>query len=56
MRVDNLQQKSEHDPLEEGKRVGRGSQGFRLAKQVGVGVGDQVDPHNVVVVATFDSG
>jgi len=35
-RVDDFQQKGKHNPLEEGKRVGRGSQGFSLAKQVGV--------------------
>ena len=54
-RVDNLQQKSKHNPLKEGKRVGRGSQGLSLAKQVGVSAQGEINPHNVVV-ATFDSG
>jgi len=36
LRVDNLQQKGKHNPLEKGQRVGRGGQGLSLAKQVGV--------------------
>ena len=40
--VDNLQQKNEHHPLEEGERIGRGGQVFGLAKQVGMGLGEQV--------------
>jgi len=55
-RVDNFQKKGKHDPLEEGKRVGRGSQGLSLAKQVGVSAWEEINPRNVVVVATFDSG
>jgi len=54
--VDNLQQKNEHHPLEEGRGVRKGGQDFSLAKQVGVGLGKQVDPCNLIVVPALDSG
>jgi len=54
MRVDDFQQKGKHNPLEKGKRVGRGSQGLRLAKQMGVSAWEEINPCNVIVVTTFD--
>ena len=52
--IDNLQKKNKYYPLEEGKRVGRGCQVFGLAEQVGMGLGEQVEPHHLVVLTAFD--
>ena len=54
--VDNLQEKNKHHSLEERGGVRKGGQVFGLAKQVGVGLGKQVDPHNLIVVTALDSG
>jgi len=48
--VDNLQNKSKHDPLEQGQRVKGGCQGDCLADQVGMSLGSKLDPGNVVAV------
>jgi len=54
--IDNLQEKNKHHPLEKGRGVQKGGQVFGLAEQMGMGLGEQVDPCNLVVVPTFDSG
>jgi len=51
--VDNLQNKSKHDPLEQGQRVKGGCQGDSLADQMGMRLGSKLDPGNVVVVVGF---
>jgi len=48
--VDNLQKKSKHDPLEQGQRVKGWGQGDGLADQVGMSLGSELDPGNVVAV------
>jgi len=48
--VDNLQKKSKHDPLEQGQRVKGRGQGDSLADQVGMGLGSELDPGNVVAI------
>jgi len=48
--VDNLQNKSKHDPLEQGQRVKGRGQGDSLADQVGMCLGSELDPGNVVAV------
>ena len=52
--VDNLQKENEHHPLEKRGGVGKGGQVFGLAEQVGMGLGQEVDPCNLVVVSTLD--
>ena len=54
--VDNVQKENKHHPLEERGGVRKRGQVFGLAKQVGVGLGEQVNPHNLVVVTALDSG
>ena len=48
--VDNLQKKSKHDPLEQGQRVKGRCQGDSLADQMGMRLGSELDPGNVVAV------
>ena len=49
-------QQNEHHPLEKRRGVRKGGQVFGLAKQVGVGLGEQVDLRNLVVSSALDSG
>ena len=51
--VDNLQNKSEHDPLEQGQRVKGRGQGDSLADQVGMRLGSELDPGNVVAIVSL---
>jgi len=48
--VDNLQNKSKHDPLEQGQRVKGGGQGDSLANQMGMGLGSELNLGNVIAV------
>ena len=48
--VDDLQNKSKHDPLEQGQRVKGGGQGDRLANQVGMRLGSELNPGNVIAI------
>jgi len=51
--VDNLQKKSKHDLLEQGQRVKGRGQGDSLADQVGMCLGSELDPGNVVAVVSL---
>jgi len=51
--INNLQKKSEHDPLEQGQRVRGGGQGKSLADQVGVGLGRELNLGDVVAVVSL---
>ena len=53
--VDDFQQENKHHPFEKGRGVRKGGQVFSLAKQVGVGLGEQVDPRHLIVISAFDS-
>ena len=53
--VDDLQQENKHHPFEEGRGVRKGGLVFGLAEQMGVGLGEQVDPCHLIVVSAFDS-
>jgi len=54
--VDNFQEINKHHPFEEGRGVRKGGQVFGLAEQVGVSLGKQVNPCNLIVGSTLDSG
>ena len=54
--IDNLQKKNKYHLFEKGERVRMGGQVFGLAEQMGMGLGEQVDPHHLVILAAFDCG
>jgi len=51
--VDDLQKKSEYDPLEQGQWVRSGGQEKSLADQVGMGWGRELNPGNVVAIISL---
>jgi len=51
--VDNLQNKSKHDLLEQGQRVKGRGQGDSLANQVGMCLGSKLDPGDVVAIISL---
>ena len=53
--VDDLQEKNKHHRFEKGGGVGKRCQVFGLVEQVGVGLGEQVNPRHLIVISAFDS-